>query len=327
MIKEFLKNKLRIAVTGVGGGVGQSIIKCLKESNYDIIGLDSEKSATGLYMCDKSYIIPYAKDKKYIDSLLDICKKENVSILFPGLDAELSKLSKSRELFLKIGVNVIVSNKDVIDIANNKLRSYTFFKNNNFVKTKSYSRNNIGEFDFPVIIKQKKDGCRSKNILKIKSKREFNEFNKNKKLKDTELIICEYLDGEEYTCGSVSFEDKILGTIVMKRVLRNGDTYKCSTVKNTIIENYIVDLISKLKPYGACNVQLRLKENVPIAFEINARCSGTTAARSLCGFNEPLIIADYLVKKRKPKLDIKPLSIFRYWNEIVIDSIRFNENK
>ena len=201
------------------------------------------------------------------------------------------------------------------------------FKNNNFVKTKSYSRNNIGEFDFPVIIKQKKDGCRSKNILKIKSKREFNEFNKNKKLKDTELIICEYLDGEEYTCGSVSFEDKILGTIVMKRVLRNGDTYKCSTVKNTIIENYIVDLISKLKPYGACNVQLRLKENVPIAFEINARCSGTTAARSLCGFNEPLIIADYLVKKRKPKLDIKPLSIFRYWNEIVIDSIRFNENK
>ena len=327
MIKEFLKNKLRIAVTGVGGGVGQSIIKCLKESNYGIIGLDSEKSATGLYMCDKSYIIPYAKDKKYIDSLLDICKKENVSILFPGLDAELSKLSKSRELFLKIGVNVIVSNKDVIDIANNKLRSYTFFKNNNFVKTKSYSRNNIGEFDFPVIIKQKKDGCRSKNILKIKSKREFNEFNKNKKLKDTELIICEYLDGEEYTCGSVSFEDKILGTIVMKRVLRNGDTYKCSTVKNTIIENYIVDLISKLKPYGACNVQLRLKENVPIAFEINARCSGTTAARSLCGFNEPLIIADYLVKKRKPKLDIKPLSIFRYWNEIVIDSIRFNENK
>ena len=49
-----------IAVTGVGGGVGQSILKSLENSGYNVIALDGEVLAAGLYASSKSYLIPYA---------------------------------------------------------------------------------------------------------------------------------------------------------------------------------------------------------------------------------------------------------------------------
>lgn len=52
---------MTILVTGVGGGVGQSIIKSLQDTFYPIIGADGEILATGLYAVKKGHIIPYAK--------------------------------------------------------------------------------------------------------------------------------------------------------------------------------------------------------------------------------------------------------------------------
>src|SRR5690606_12895076 len=102
-----------IAVTGVGGGVGQSVLKSLEGSGYSAIALDGEPLATGLYAANKSHLIPYSNDANYIDVLLDICKKEKVSLLFPGLDAELMPLSLNREAFQAIGTTVVASRPEV----------------------------------------------------------------------------------------------------------------------------------------------------------------------------------------------------------------------
>ena len=74
----------KIGITGVGGGVGQSIIKSLKDTDYDLVTFDSDKLATGLYMNDNSHVIPEAKSNLYIDALCDICKKEKITLIFPG---------------------------------------------------------------------------------------------------------------------------------------------------------------------------------------------------------------------------------------------------
>ena len=63
-----------------------------------------------------------------------------------------------------------------------------------------------------------------------------------------------------------------------------------------------------------------MKNNKPYVFEINARCSGTTAARTLSVFNEPKMIADYLLKGIEPKFQIKEQTILRYWKEIVVSN-------
>jgi carbamoyl-phosphate synthase large subunit len=116
-----------------------------------------------------------------------------------------------------------------------------------------------------------------------------------------------------------------MGVIVMKRILRDGDTYKCFVVKNKAIEDIIRTAMSRLKPFGACNVQLRLKDNEPYIFEINARCSGTTAARALCGFNEPKMIADYLCFNQELVYNIKEQAVLRYWKELVVENELVNK--
>jgi carbamoyl-phosphate synthase large subunit len=122
----------------------------------------------------------------------------------------------------------------------------------------------------------------------------------------------------------------------MRRILRDGDTHKCFTEINEKIEQEVRLVVDTIKPFGACNVQLRVKDGTPYVFEINARCSGTTAARSLSGFNEPRMIADFLLKGIEPTYKIKEQTILRYWNELVIendlvlnlktDSLLINEN-
>lgn len=319
-----MKKSINIAVTGVGGGVGQSIIKSLYNTNYTLVGLDGDILGTGLYAVSKAFKIPYAKDLHYIDAILDICQSENCKILFPGLDAELPFLSKNAERFNDIGIKVVVSKPDVIDICNNKLQTYSFLSSHNISVPLTFDfqdfLNNPKILEYPIIVKPKKGGARSKNVSLIKGERDLKNLLTKEDFKKNEYVVQEYIEGDEYTCGTVNLNEKCYGVITMRRILRDGDTYKCFSENNKIIENEVLKIMKVLKPFGACNVQLRLKNKKPYIFEINARCSGTTAARAICGFNEPQMIADYLCYKKKPQYNIKQLTILRYWNEFVIEN-------
>ena len=320
-------NQNVIGITGVGGGVGQSILKAMYNTNYKLIALDGELLSSGLYASPTSYIIPYANSTEYIIKLIEICKTEKINILFPGLDAELMPLSINRDKFLEIGTNVIVSNKHVIEISDDKLLLAKELNKIgiNTPLTKNLKDVNIKEFAFPVIIKQMIGGARSKNIFLIKSNKEFLDFQENNIEIQDKFIVQEYIEGDEYTCGSITLNDNLSGIIIMRRILRDGDTYKCFVEKNEVIEETIRTLLKSIKPYGACNIQLRMKNKIPYIFEINARCSGTTAARALSGFNEPLMITDYFLKNIEPKYTIENVTILRYWKELIINNHQISE--
>src|SRR4051794_30894711 len=98
----------RILVTGVGGGVGQSLVKSFQNSSYTVIGADGEPWATGLYATRTSYLIPYASDPNYITRIEEICQVEQCALLFPGLDAELPVLSRNRKRLAERGVTPVV---------------------------------------------------------------------------------------------------------------------------------------------------------------------------------------------------------------------------
>jgi carbamoyl-phosphate synthase large subunit len=108
----------------------------------------------------------------------------------------------------------------------------------------------------------------------------------------------------------------------MRRVLRDGDTYKAFVENNPQLAAHIKTVAEALKPFGACNFQLRMKGGEPYIFEINARHSGTTYSRTLAGFNEPLMIADYLLCGKTPVYRIREISILRYWQELPVENLR-----
>jgi len=312
----------KIAITGTGGGVGQSILKSLYNTGYEIVALDGELLGTGLFAAPVSYLVPFANKPDYISTLLNICKKENISLLFPGLDAELAPLSLNRDVFKGIGTTVIVSSPEVIGMSDNKQLMYDRLKNIGIDLPFTIPLNKLlsEKIKFPIIIKQMVGGKRSQNVFLINNTNEWNAIIVTIGDNFDNFIAQEYIEGDEYTCGTVNLDNSCKGVIIMRRILRDGDTYKCFTEDNTIIESLVRKVVEMIKPFGACNLQLRMKEGRPYILEINARCSGTTAARSLCGFNEPKMIADFLLKGIEPQFEIKQQTILRYWKEIVVEN-------
>lgn len=317
------KPKIHIGVTGVGGGVGESIVKSLYKTPYSIIGLDADPLAVGLYACDRSRIIPRYTDLQYIRNILSICREEEIAVLFPGLDPELQIFSEHKDEFEKQGVCVVVSDPTVIRTCDDKYETNMFLCNHGISAPKTMIMKDFlknPEIMYPIILKIKKGGSRSKGMYIIKNEKQLLQIASEKELDENNNVIQEYIEGDEYTCGSVNFNGTCYGVIIMKRILRDGDTYKCFSVKNERIEKVVKKTMEILKPFGACNVQLRLKNGIPYIFEINARCSGTTAARTLCGFNEPKMIVEYLTKGQISKPEVKELSILRYWKEYALEN-------
>lgn len=106
----------------------------------------------------------------------------------------------------------------------------------------------------------------------------------------------------------------------MRRILRDGDTYKAFVVRDPMLEAFVMDVANRLQPFGPCNFQLRVRDGVPYIFEFNGRCSGTTYCRALAGFNEPKMIADLILKRTPPSFQVRPITVLRYWKELVVEN-------
>ncbi|QUH22663.1 ATP-grasp domain-containing protein [Methanobacterium alkalithermotolerans] len=316
---------MKVAVTGVGGGVGQSILKALQPTSHEMVGIDGDLLATGLYGVSSAYQGYYANTDKFLPFLEKVCDQEKVEVLFPGLDAELPYLAGSKSwLEKKTGTQVVVSSPSVVDIADDKLLTYEFLEKNGFPALETYKVQDYDDqLDFPVVVKPCQGGARSVGKKVIKDPATLEEFKKIPQAQN--YVVQEYSTGKEYTCGTL-FLDDFIGAIIMTRQLRCGDTYKAFVVQDEKIQDYLQEVIQVLNPWGPCNVQLRLKDGVPYIFEFNARCSGTTASRALAGFNEPLMVCDYL-QGENIVFNIKEMAILRYWSELTVSYNQIEEMK
>jgi len=314
-----------ILVTGVGGGVGQSILKCLHGSGHDVIAADGEALGTGLFAAPKAYRIPYASAPDYIDRLLAICQLERVELLFPGLDAELPVLAAAAPRFREIGVTAVVSSPSVVAMCDDKLATAQFLQSHGFPAPRTYLLDkSITEFlPLPMILKPQRGGARSQGVFVVRSAEELSRCLTTLPL--SQYVAQELIVGDEYTCGTVTFDGQCRGAIVMRRILRDGDTYKAFVDKNPTLQEFVRQVVETLKPFGPCNLQMRVKDGTPFIFEFNARCSGTTACRALAGFNEPVMIADFLLSGRQPAYSIREIGFLRYWNELVVDPARLRQ--
>jgi carbamoyl-phosphate synthase large subunit len=310
-----------ILVTGVGGGVGQSVLKCLQGSSYRVVGSDPDPLAAGLHAVPVAYQGQPAASETFVDGLLEICAEENVSLIFPGVDPELLPLAMAADRFRQANVTPVVSSPQVIRICDDKLATARFLAEQGFAPpaTEPFTED-VDSTWFPLVLKPQRGGARSQHTYVARDKQDFHRL---RELIDTEnCVIQEYLDGHEFTAGTINWGGACHGSIVMRRTLRAGDTYKAFVVRDVHLEAYVRDVAEALRPFGACNIQFRLRGGKPCVFEINARCSGTTYARALAGFNEPRLMADNILLARQPDYDIREITVLRYWKELVIEETR-----
>ena len=114
---------LTVLLSACGAQFAPGLVKCLKdngEREIRVIGIDMHYDPTldGFY--DGIYEVPAASDPKYIDVILDICKKENVDVVLPFMSAELIPLLDRKADFDKLGIKVAVGDRKTIETTINK---------------------------------------------------------------------------------------------------------------------------------------------------------------------------------------------------------------
>lgn len=240
----------------------------------NVVAVDISKTAPAIHFADKYYIIPRISDENYIDSLIDICNKENIALIVPTIDTELLKLAENKEIIEhETNSKLLLSDMNVINICCDKNNTQLFFEKNGFGVPKQISQEELlkGDYSFPLFIKPK-DGSSSINTFKIENKSELDFFINYVK----EPIVQDFMEGTEYSVDVFcDFESQPI-TIVprIRLATRGGEIAKGKIVKDREIICDIKRLVNILKPIGHITVQCMKTKNGIEYIEINPRFGG-----------------------------------------------------
>lgn len=288
-----------------------------------------------MYRGKAAYLVPLAKSPDFIDSIIRISKKEDIHAICIGTDYELLKISENTELIeKKTGAKVIVSQPEVIKIANDKWLTYKFLVDHNLPHIASALQKDadriIEQEDFPLIVKPR-IGDSSKNTFMVCNKNELDEkiefllhVAKDNPFLSRRIdpIIQKYVgnEEEEFTSTTVVFDNRAYGVLSMKREMRfGGHTTKAIIEDFPLINDMIKRVAEELNPYGPCNFQSRLINGIPHVFEINCRFSGTIATCAQIGFNTVEACLRKVILNEKIKdLTYRRGVMLRYFNEVLV---------
>ncbi len=335
-------------MTGGGAPGAAGILKCLQQNkSFHIIAADANPGAVGRYLNNNFETIPLAADTSFADTILSLCRKRNIHVVLPLVTKELIPLSQHAKEFELAGAKLLVSPTASLDIANNKSRLYEFMQWRGMsvpefrvVENTDQFKTAVEELGYPgkqVCFKPSvSNGSRGFRIIS----EEMNEldllFNQKPtstylSLKDAirilsygvfpELLISEYLPGEEYSvdCLANHGEPVLVVPRLRKRMI-NGISVEGEFIKDDSIINYCNQIINELQLHG--NIGIQVKRSVAGQFlilEINPRVQGTISAALGAGVNMPeLAVKQELgLPISSEELQVKWGTKFsRYWNEV-----------
>lgn len=320
-----MKTDLKVLVTGAGSLLGQGIIRALQMSSIraTIVAVDPSPLAAGLYWVEAPYVVPPAAEEGYLRRIDEILARERPDAVLIGTDVELGVLAAHRErLERERRTRVVVSDPAVVAIADDKWKTYQFLHAHRLDCPDSClpgdERALVERVGFPLVVKPRV-GARSKGVCLA---RDWTEL-RAALTAGPGLIVQQRVGGDdtEYTAGALCFDGEYAGSIVMRRELRDGNTYRAYVDEYPELNRAVRTWTEILKPRGPVNFQFRLDGGRPKVFEINARFSGTTPLRAHAGFNEvEMALRHVLGGEADPPPAIKRATILRHWSETVVEA-------
>lgn len=260
-----------------------------------IIATDCSNLAPAVYDADAFYLVPRITAPEYLDVILDICQKEQITGVFSLIDPELSLLAKEREKFLAVGTTPIISDYDLVETCFDKYRMYQLLQKMQIPtgkcyvdKEEFYRAVEKGEISYPVFVKPVK-GSASLHINQVGSSKEMEVLFE---LYD-DLMIQEYMNGQEY--GADVYIDMISGkctsVFVKKKIkMRAGETDKSVSYKDEKLFELIRNFVETCGFRGMIDIDIFEIDGVYYISEVNPRFGGGYPHAYACGVNMPAAV-------------------------------------
>ncbi len=272
-----------INVLILSAGRRVELVNCFKAArdrlgiNGRIVAADASDLAPALYFADVPEIVPFIRENDaYITAIIDICKRNDVSLIVPTIDTELLLLADRRdEIESACSAKVLISSYDVIGICRDKINTQKWLEEHGFLVPRMITDEDIeaGNISYPVFIKPL-DGSSSINAFRVENRSELDTY--RELIGKGRYIIQDFMQGTEYTIDAfLDFEGNII-TIVprIRLATRSGEIAKGKIVKDDEITADVTRLLTELKPIGHITIQCMRTDRGIEYIEINPRFGG-----------------------------------------------------
>lgn len=286
----------------LSAGTRNKIVQYFKKTlgeNGKVIATDMSTIAPAIYEADKYYIVPRITEPGYIDIILDICKKENISGVLSLIDPELSLLAENEEKFKNIGTTVIGSSYELCERALDKMQMFQWLRSHGYNCAKSYVDKNeffadvkTGKANYPVFVKPVR-GSASIAISKVFDNETVDLLFDH----SDNLMIQEYLDGQEI--GADCYIDLLSGELVSvftkkKIVMRAGETDKSVSFKAEKLFELIKKFVNESGWRGQIDIDIFEINGEYHISEVNPRFGGGYPHAYECGADHMKLIVNNL---------------------------------
>jgi len=292
-------------------------------------GTDASRLSSALQLCDKRFLAKPTTHADYIKQLLSIVKANRVNLLVPTVDLDLKLLAQNKPKFAAAGCRVLVSTPDVVDICQDKRKTYRFLVKNGFETPLTVSvRTALSQailkknLNWPCFLKPW-DGYASRGNAVVNNRKELLFFAK----RIPNPICQEFVEGTEHTCDAyVDFNMKVRCVVPRKRIeVRAGEVSKGQVIRHPRIMSESARLVEALGAGpGVITLQLFLTDTGMVKFiEINPRFGGGVPLSIKAGANFPKWILQELLGTR-PRIRFDAfkdnLIMLRYDGEVWVEN-------
>lgn len=252
------------------------------EEGSKIIATDNSPYAPALYFADKQYIVPRIDDPIYIDTILDICKKEKINAVTTFIDPEIMLLAENRERFTEIGVEVLAPYTETAKLCFDKYEMFKYLREcgirtamtwGTFEEVKAAL--DAGEVSLPVFVKPR-TGSGSVGARKVMDPETLHAaFEQDPSLIAQELMTgegCFDLDADVYV-DTISHKPV---AIFSKRKISTtiGGANKTISFKDQKLFDFAQEALSKFKFNGPIDTDFFYKNGEYYLSEVNPRFGG-----------------------------------------------------
>ena len=290
-------------------GTRNKIVQYFKRALGDsgrVIVTDMTELAPAVYEADGFYKVPRITEPGYIDLILDICQREQISAVLTLIDPELSLLAAHQEAFSALGVTVIGSSYELCERALDKMQMYTWLRDHGYKCAHSYDKKedfykdlDAGEIDFPVFVKPVR-GSASIAISRVEDRETVELLFAH----SDGLMIQEFLRGQEI--GADCYIDMVSGELVSvftkkKLLMRAGETDKAVSFKDPALFALIERFVAESGWCGQIDIDIFEIDGDYYISEVNPRFGGGYPHAYECGCDHMTLILNNLCGKANPK--------------------------
>jgi carbamoyl-phosphate synthase large subunit len=272
-----------------------------------IVAVDIDPLAPALQLVDSRYIVPRLESSDYIPTIIEICRGEQIGLVFPLIDPDIPVLAQNRSLIETTGARLAVIPAESVATVNDKWLTTQFFQRLGLNTPRSWLPGQLdaAQAEYPLFIKPR-GGSAAQSTFKVNNAREMAFFSNYV----PDPLIQEHLPGPEITSDVIcDLDGEVLAVVSRQRIeVRWGEVAKGVTVYDPAIAQACIKIAEALPAIGPITVQCMLRDGQPYFTEINARLGGGVPLGIAAGVDGPRWL---LARTAGLPMEIPPLGSYQ----------------